>query len=337
MNSQPMSIEEHVIVESRLISINSRYATEYLNGLKNSSVVFDFNAIARKDAQTLYHTIAIQSAEIPSSFYNVNSTNNTIRIYEDDTGVENTISFTIPEGNYNADTFAAAFIVSFNAQAFSHNCEMVFNATTGKFSLRSDTVGVRLQLLIDETTAKELLGIPNNYVGVSAAGGTNVILFHYTIPPSFFPAPANFLGVTKIKVSSNALAGGNYDSISLNTSTLIDTISVSGVPFGLTIYNSLGRESFVKAKRIDEIDIQLHDQDDNTIDFNGANWNFTIIINTHRKQVFSNTDGIINFQKLKLFKESAEKPEPLKEELKELEVIDVKEIFDDSDDDILLS
>ena len=134
---------------------------------------------------------------------------------------------------------------------------------------------------------------------------------------SSFPALANFLGITKIKVASNALAGDNYDSVSLNTSTLIDTISVTAGPFGLTVYNSLGRESFVKAKRIDEIDIQLYDQDDN---------------------------GIINFQKLARAVEASVKPEPLKKELEELPVVEeVKEIFrepepieEDFDDDILL-
>ena len=107
--------------KKKLVSINSKYATK-LNGDNHSSLLFDFNSVAPKDVNSLYHTIAIQSAEIPASYYNVNSKNNTIRIYEIDGGVETTISFTIPVGNYTADTFAAAFIVAFNAAAFSHDC-----------------------------------------------------------------------------------------------------------------------------------------------------------------------------------------------------------------------
>jgi len=312
-------IDEHVVIQSRLISLNSRFATKKINGDKHSSLLFDFNSISPKSVDTLYHTIAIQSAEIPASYYNVNSTNNTIRIYEDDTGVETTISFTIPEGNYTADTFAAAFIVAFNASAFSHNCEFVFNTTSGKFSLRSDTVGVRLQLLIDETTAKEVLGIPYDYVGVSAAGGSNVILFHYTIPATFFPIPANFLGITKIKLLSDALAGGNFDSNNLNTTTLVDTLSASATPFGLTIYNSLGRESFVKAKRIDEVDVQLLDQNNDFIDFNGINWTMTLLVNTHRRQKFSKIDGSILNDKYVATLKALEKTESLKEELEDVE------------------
>lgn len=332
MSSQPASIEEHIITESRLISLNSKYATDLLNGDKKSSVSFDFNAIARKDAKVLYHTLAIQSAEIPASYYNVNTTNNTINLTE---GAE-TYSLIIPPGNYDATTFATAFRTAHNA-LFSYNALLTFNSTTGKFSLMSDDA-VNPQLIVmnlADTTSQLLLGV------------TTTTNYPYAVgDPTFMDRPANFLGVVKIKVSSNALAGDNYDSISLNTSTLIDTISTSATSFGLTIYNSLGRESFVKAKRIDEIDIQLHDQNDEVIDFNGIDWNLSIILNSHRKQMFSNDAGIINLQKLVKFEEAAEKPEPLKVEMEKLRLEEVKEVFsepepepliDDFDDDVLLN
>ena len=315
MSSQPASIEEHIITESRLISLNSKYATDLLNGDKKSSVSFDFNAIARKDAKVLYHTLAIQSAEIPASYYNVNTTNNTINLTEGG----QTFSVVIPIGNYNADTFGVAFSVA----------TLTFNATTGKFSLMSDVSPQLIVMNLANTTSQLLLGV------------TTTTNYPYAVgDPTFMDRPANFLGVVKIKVSSNALAGDNYDSVSLNTSTLIDTISTSATSFGLTIYNSLGRESFVKAKRIDEIDIQLHDQNDEVIDFNGIDWNLSIILNSHRKQMFSNDAGIINLQKLVKFEEAAEKPEPLKVEMKKLRLEEVKEVFsepDNFDDDVLLN
>tara|TARA_R110000803_G_scaffold180443_2_gene242875 strand:- start:5539 stop:6531 length:993 start_codon:yes stop_codon:yes gene_type:complete len=330
MSSQPASIEEHVITESRLISLNSKYATDFLNGDKKSSVSFDFNAIARKDAKVLYHTLAIQSAEIPASYYNVNTTNNIINLTE---GGE-TFSVVIPIGNYDVNTFATAFIVAHNA-LFTNDATLTFNTTTGKFSLMSDVSPQLIVINLAATTSQVLLGLTTSTNYPYNAG-----------VPTFMDRPANFLGVVKIKVSSNALAGDNYDSVSLNTSTLIDTISTTATSFGLTIYNSLGRESFVKAKRIDEIDIQLHDQNDEVIDFNGIDWNLSIILNSHRKQMFSNDAGIINLQKLVKFEEAAEKPEPLKVEMEKLRLEEVKEVFrepepepliDDFDDDVLLN
>ena len=323
MEKQLVDIDEHIIVESRLISLNSKYATERNNGEKLSQVSFDFNAIARKDAKTLYHTIAIQSAEIPASYYIVNETNNIINL----TNNAETFSVVIAPGNYDALTFAAAFNLDFNAK-FTNDATLEFNAITGKYSLLSDVIGESITMNLAATTAQTLIGVSPSAVGT--------LTFPFVAPPTPMPKLANFLGVTKIKVASNALAGANYDSVSLNTSTLVDTISTTATAFGLTIYNNIGRESFVKAKRIDEIDIQLYDQDDTAIDFNGIDWNFTIILNTHRKQTFSNTDGIINFQKLRSLITSAQPVAPLKEVLKDVKFSDnIKENFVEEEDVLL--
>jgi len=61
--------------------------------------------------------------------------------------------------------------------------------------------------------------------------------------------------------------------------------------------------------------------------------------------MFSNDSGIINLQKLVKFEEAAEKPEPLKVEMENLRLQEVKEVFrepepepiDDFDDDVLLN
>ena len=106
METQVAPIDEHVIIESRLISLNSKFATEYLNGTSKSSVSFDFNAIARKDSRVLYHTIAIQSAEIPSSFYNINASNNITNITRAGSAAFN---ITMPVGNYDSATYLATF------------------------------------------------------------------------------------------------------------------------------------------------------------------------------------------------------------------------------------
>ena len=324
MDKQLVDIDEHVIIESRLISLNSKYATEKFNGGKLSSVSFDFNAIAQKDKNILYHTIAIQSAEIPASYYIVNSSNNIINVTE---GI-GTHDIVVAPGNYDANTFATAFIADY-ASKLPDTPNFEFDPITGKYGLVSGLANSDITINLGATTAQLLIGIDPEQAGsiTFAGNATNT-----RIP---FPLLANFLGVTKIKVASNALAGGNYDSASLNTSTLVDTISTTATAFGLTIYNNIGRESFVKAKRIDEIDIQLHDQDDGEIDFNSVNWNFTIILNTHRKQTFSNTDGVINFQKLRSAILATKEVEPLKEVIKEVQFVDeVKENFED--DDLLL-
>tara|TARA_R110002012_G_scaffold71548_2_gene183406 strand:+ start:1108 stop:2067 length:960 start_codon:yes stop_codon:yes gene_type:complete len=301
------NIDEHVIIQSRLISLNSKFATKKLNGSKLSSLLFDFNSIVTKDIDSLYNTVALQSAEIPSSYYNVNTTNNTINLTQGGT----TASITIPVGNYDANTFAAAFIVAFNAAAFANNGTLAFSTLTGKFSLMSDQAGQNLTINLALTTARKILGIDDDATGTLA--------FNYSAGnPTFMPLIANFLGVTKIKILSDALAGGNYDSNNLNTTTLMDTISATAPVFGLTVFSSLGRESFVKGKRIDEIDLQILDQDNNFIDFNGINWTMTLLLNTHRRQTFSKVDASILNDRYEAIVDAQEKPEPLKKEVEEL-------------------
>lgn len=300
-------IDEHVIMQSRLISLNSRFATKFLNGDKHSSLLFDFNSIAPKSIDTLYHTIAIQSAEIPASYYNINGNNNLINITD---SVGTTATVTIAVGNYNADTFKTEFELKFNAAPFAGNATLDFNAINGKFSLLSATVGTSLTVNLALTTSRLPLGI--------SLDATGTLAFPYQAPPATFTLPADFLGITKIKMNSDALAGGNFDSNNLNTTTLVDTISATATPFGLIIYNSLGRESFVKAKRIDEIDIQLLDQNNNFIDFNGVNWCMTLLINTHRRQKFSKIDGSILNDKYVATLKALEKTESLKEELEDV-------------------
>ena len=300
---QPVSIDEKIIIQSRLISLNSKYATK-INGSKLSSVSFDFNGIASKNRETLFHTIAIQSAEITASYYNVDATNNTINISE--TGVGAAVNVVIPVGNYDASTYAAAFILAANA-ILANNATLSFNATTGKFALMSDVVGITLTINVAETTAQSIIGIdPTSTIDV---------VFPKAALATSFPQLANFLGITKIKINSNALAGDNYDSASLNTTTLVDTISTTATSFGLTIFNSLGRESSLKSKKIDEIDLQLLDQNNQFINFNNINWSLTIVLNTHRRQHFTNDSGVIINDKVVAIQNAREKPQGIEDEL----------------------
>ena len=307
MSNDTVPIDEKIIIQSRIISLNSKYATEKINGSKLSNVSFDFNSIASKNRETLYHTVAIQSAEITASYYNVTAENNTINISE--TGVGAAVDVVIPVGNYDASTYAAAFNLKANS-VLANDATLSFNATTGKFAFMSDVVGITLTVNVAATTAQTIIGIdPNSTADVVFPDGT---------PADPFPRLANFLGITKIKLGSNALAGDNYDSYALSTTTLVDTISATAVPFGITIFNSLGRESYIKAKRIDELDFQLLDQNNEFINFNNVDWTLTLILNTHRRQTFSNDSGVIINDKVVASEKAKEPVDTIKEELEDV-------------------
>ena len=303
MSNDSVPIDEKIIVQSRIISLNSKYATDKINGSKLSNVSFDFNSIASKNRETLYHTVAIQSAEITASYYNVNSSNNVINITQAGIAAQ---AIAIPEGNYDADTFATAFNAGVGA---TNPVTLAFNSTTGKFSLVSATRAITLN--VAATTAQSIIGI-------DPASTTDLVFPTGGAVATAFPRLANFLGITKIKLGSNALAGDNYDSYALSTTTLVDTISATAVPFGITIFNSLGRESYIKAKRIDELDFQLLDQNNEFIDFNNVDWTLTLILNTHRRQTFSNDSGVLINDRVVASEKAKEPVDTIKEELEDV-------------------
>lgn len=316
MTDDLINHDTHIIQDTKLLSLNSKYASK-LNGTQNSRVLFDFVNIIDKSKDHLYMTMAVQSAEIPSSFYNVTIKNNITRVDRDD--IAAAFDITMPVGNYNADTYLAKFKELYDAVTPS-NVTIALDAVTGIFNLQEALADFTIKSV--GSTSYVLWGgeVGTDYVFQKAASGA----------AASFGFPANFLGVTKIKLSSDNLAGTNVDSSQLKTTTLIDTVSVTATPFGLTIFNSLGRETLMKAKRIEEIDLELRDQDDNLIDFNNAEWCISIIINTHRRVAFSEDKarGVIVNDKYKKRVRAQELEELRGETEKELERMDFSELDD---------
>jgi len=279
MDNEPT--KPHIIIESKLIVLNSADATK-LNGGMNSNVIFEFNDVMLKSNDIVYTTLAVLDAEIPASYYNVNSINNTTSI------TRNSVNYNIvvSPGNYNVLQFITEFKIRYNI-ATSGTIAMSFDTITGKLSIQ-DTA---FDLIINDN-------LSTSYILLGAVKGTSPTFSKTATPMNSFDSLANFLGITRIKLLSDTLVSRNIDSNNMTTTTVIDTLGASAGDFGLTVYNSLGRETLLLAKRIQEIDIQIKDQFNNFIDFNFTNWNISLILNIHRQSGNNTGDGIINYQKL---------------------------------------
>ena len=90
-----------------MITLNSDYGVS-LNGSKKSSVVFNFNSIL-SDELLVRAYISVMNAQIPSSFYVINETNNQL-LY---TYNNNNLTILIGEGNYNAYSLITALNTAF--------------------------------------------------------------------------------------------------------------------------------------------------------------------------------------------------------------------------------
>lgn len=258
------------IDDRKLINVNSA-DSQQINGDYLSDVNFNFRNVLYREDDILYSTIDLINAQIPCSFYNVNVNNNFFSYTVD--GVN--YSFSISEGNYNSATFISKFTVLFLAGEHGQTLSLSLNSLNGKltFSVSGYTLVINT-----DTTLYEVLGLAQNTT--------------YTITSSLTcPYPCNFLGVKKIKICSQSLAPLNgWDSSSLSNTTLLHTLTVNDAAYGIITYqNQMNTAVMLKNRIINNIDIQLLDENNQFIDFNGINWSMTFVL-TNVRNVMTNGD-----------------------------------------------
>jgi hypothetical protein len=104
--------------------------------------------------------------------------------------------------------------------------------------------------------------------------------------------PLSLLGTRKLKVCSNQLSCGNADSFTRNVRNIIQFIPVNCLPNEMIIYNNFSNKSFEmsNSKNIDFLDIQILDDNNKFINFNGIPWSITLCITSLKKiHIHSNT------------------------------------------------
>jgi len=261
------------IIDSKQISLSSNSATSK-NGSLNSSLYFNLNNILKKDQDILYNLISVVHCEIPVSFYVINSTNNKLRIK---IGTNPSVPYTLTNGNYNASSFRTMLLGLLGA-----NWTLTLNSFTGIYTLGY----ISSFQIMSDSTCYTLMGFVANTTYTSNAS-YNIVM----------PYPCNFLGITRLKIKSNVIQTHNIDSYSKGRSNILCTIPINNASFGLLIYtNFTNFKSIFPNNNLDYIDIQITDDFDQLIDFNGIDINITLQIDTVRKYLTSE-DSLIDILK----------------------------------------
>ena len=248
-------------VESRLININSANALIKNNGTYNSDVVFKFPGLVKPEQHITSVQFQLLDAVLPVSFYNMNYTNNTLNYQI--SSVNYTI--TVTPGNYNFNSLATQMIAKFLANG--HTFTITINKQTGIITLATPATNFILQV----SSMFSVIGL---------------LLSTHTSSSFSLTAdyPLNLLGITKIKIQSVNLNTYNLDSSNNGNSNNLGLIPVDQPSFGLIIYENKSSSKFLlRDNRVDEIDLQLVDQNNNLINFNNLDWNLTILIETTRE------------------------------------------------------
>jgi hypothetical protein len=241
--------------------MNSANALIKNNGTYNSDVVFKFPGLVRPEQNITSVQFQLLDAQLPVSFYNINYTNNTLNYQI--SSVDYTITAT--PGNYNFNSLATQLVSKFLANG--HIFTITINKQNGIITFATPATNFILQV----SSMFAVLGLLlSNHISSS-----------FSLTADY---PLNLLGITKIKIQSVNLNTYNIDSSNNGYSNNIGLIPVDQPSFGLIIYENKSTTKFLlRDNRIDEIDLQITDQNNNLINFNNIDWNLTILIETIRE------------------------------------------------------
>lgn len=258
-------------VENRLIALNSADGIRR-NTTMLSDMLFNFQNVLSDEDDIVSSNVCIMNAQFPVSFYTINALNN-IFYLQTNVNVGNT--FTIPVGNYNANTLIIAMNNLATAGLFL--LKFSFNSLTGKISITANSGSGISSITFGSYTLSTFWKI----VGLSTTSITGSSLIT-------FPYPLNLLGVKKLIIKSQLLGVSSFDS-GTNQSIILSTIPNNNAPFTMISYENRSNlnKALVRVRKIDSIDIIIEDEDGNKIDFNNVNWTITLVLENIRRMTTS--------------------------------------------------
>ena len=251
----------HIIEDNILFSMSSTSAVVKLNGSKNSRMVFNIPNMIHMTPNITDIWFSVNSAVIPSSFYNINSSNNKIKI--------GSTIFSITEGNYNINDLITAINTQTNTALL---VSLAYNSTTNKTTITNNG-GTSQVITLSVSTLLWVLGFERQYT-----------ITLTTLTSSTSPNCVNLLNIPRIFIRSSAIDAGNYSDETESQDVLAvipNTACINGV---IHYTNFNGIKHLVELQNLSNFDIFITDDDRNEIDFNGVPVFFTINI-TLRKEV----------------------------------------------------
>jgi hypothetical protein len=252
-----------VYLDNHLITLNSTDAT-LKNGTYLSNVFFPFKGLLKDDVNILRSYVTVLNAQIPVSFYVIDSTNNSMII---NSSVLGNRTVTIPVGNYNSSTLITALAYAYAAAALTELSTSI-NSTNGILTISST----------NNTTTYTIL--PSAFATILGLG-TSSLSF---ITTGVLPYPLDLLGKTKLFINSANLANVAYNSYGNGFSTTIAAIPVNVPPFSLIQYScQVEQQKNILTNRVlDGIDIQILDQNNQLVNFNNIPWSITLVLSIEK-------------------------------------------------------
>jgi hypothetical protein len=251
-NNQTNSINFIQKVERVQIHLESIYGTK-LNGSKNSNILFYLKSPIEIKGHILDVSVSVYSFIMPIAFYIVNENNNKLNIE-----IDNVIySYTIPVGNYNINE-----LITKLKQLIGNNFNISINTSTYKLTI---TNFINEFKILGNSSCWRLLGF-NKDENLQSSSLTLSL-----------PNVVNLTGVNMVKIWSPSFNLKNIDGKTGNQSSILQSISVTGIQGGIINYlNNTGFKSSCKEKTFSTLLINLKDEFDEYLNLNGADFQLVL-------------------------------------------------------------
>ena len=250
-------------VDTKIVCLTSQSATIKFNGGFLSNVRYNLGTILRNDTDILHRQVQLLNAQIPYSFYVINYTNNLFRTNL----LGSATTYTIPTGNYTANSLITSLQTVLGNPA---GLVITVSPIDGRI-----TFAYTSNFIIYNNITYSIgyvLGFPDSTTYSSTA---NVLTS---------TNPLNLLGIKTLQIRSANLIMNNISSVQGGATTLLQSIPVSCVPFGMIDYTDKGNMITIHNDYLDDLDIEIIDgESSNYINFNGQDWCITLAFHITRK------------------------------------------------------
>lgn len=240
--------------KTRLFNISSSNAD---NGSYKSQVNVQLPDLAFHDFNIQNVYLSVNHCEVPNSFYIVNYTNNQLVI--------NGVTYIIPVGNYNVNSFSTV------AQSVLPSGYIItYSSITNKFTF-SYTSSFTINASSPNSTINKIIGLGTTNL-TSVLGATTYDLT--------LPYIVNFLPMQRINFRSNFFKLNNYNTSDGSCDVFLCLQNNAGQLSMINYVNQSGDEYLIQDRNITSFKINVTDDYNNFINFNNIDWtmSFKIII-----------------------------------------------------------
>lgn len=237
-----------------------------------------------------YFVAQVVSVEIPYSWTQVNSSNNTLRFtYQVNGGILNTYTMTIPAGNYNVNTLMTAYGTAMNlaltnagiTKSWTHN--LTYDSSSGKIAFNiANASAYSLVYISPLFTENTFLG---RMFGAYVVGSTTNSRYGWDTAVYVTVVSNTTINVNPVSSiyirSPNLHQVANQENIvagyKADPSDILCKLQIYTQPRSIIFYNGeLGFSCKLTNPLIDKLDIYLSDNYTFGLDMKGVDWSFRI-------------------------------------------------------------